>query len=153
MENACFGVFELHIQVAITYQGKIRLIFSLIVWFLVCFRPFSRLVAWLCVCVWGARSGGEGGRGCEVVLSPYVYVSANSCTPLCLLRARVCGLGVLVYALGCPRRGRLVISGGLRSVPRAHKASKKHWRFTKNVRYWKIDFLVVPWMDVRKRWR
>ena len=64
MEKACFSVFELHVQVTITYQGIIRLIFSTFVWF--AFLPFSRLCAsflCVCVCVEGGNTQQRRGRG------------------------------------------------------------------------------------------
>ena len=53
------------------------------------------------VCGRGEHAAEEReGRGCEVVPTPYEYVSANLCTPLCVLRARGRGLGFLCARLG-----------------------------------------------------
>ena len=106
MENACFGVFELHIQVAITYQGKIRLIFSLIVWFLVCFRPFSRLVAWLCVCVWGGHAVEEREGGAVRLFSVLTFTSRPILVPRCVFCVHVCvGWGSLCMRWGARGEG------------------------------------------------
>ena len=94
MEKACFSVFELHVQVTITYQGIIRLIFSTFVWF--AFLPFSRLCAsflCVCVCVEGGNTQQRRGRGEAVRLFPLLTsTSLPIFVPRCVFCVHVGGV-------------------------------------------------------------